>query len=293
MSIKLVKKLIALAAVAAMALPLAACGNTSAAQGSTTANGDSGNVRTITAVTGASPAPYIFREGDQITGQNYELVQAIFKKLPQYNLKWQTADFTALFPGLDSGRYQIGVNSFAKNAEREQKYLFSDPIYSEEYVVEVPKDSDIKADEIKTLGDLAGKTALLDPGTAMATAVENWNKKNPDKKIVTKYTGTGSDISSKFRQVEGGQADFTIDDLPLFTYYTKKQKFNLKAIKGGAEFNAAMGRDSYCYLIFPKGEEQLVKDVNKALAEVIADGTSKQLNEKWFGADLSANLKKG
>lgn len=281
---KTVRRSLAALAVVAALVSLGACGSANAAQDTDSGGGE--KVRTIVAATGASPAPYVFRGDDrQLTGQNKELTEAIFKKLPQYRLKWEITE--NVFPGLDSGRYQIGVNSYAKNPERAEKYLFSDPLYTVRYVVEVPKGSPITADSVNTLGDLKGKTVLLDPGTAVATAVENWNRKHPDQALIPKYTGTGSDISSKFRQVEAGQADLAIDNLALFNYYTTKQKFNLTAIKGGSEFDKAIGSDAYCYLLFPKGEDQLVKDVNKAFQELVKDGTSKQLNEKWFGEDLT------
>ena len=68
-------------------------------------------VRTIYAVTGASPRPFTYYGDDnELTGQNIELVTAIFDKLPQYELVWEVTDFPSIFAGLDSDKYQLGVN---------------------------------------------------------------------------------------------------------------------------------------------------------------------------------------
>ncbi|MBW3095192.1 transporter substrate-binding domain-containing protein [Bifidobacterium sp. 64T4] len=285
---RIVKKFTSAIAVFAIStIVLSGCG---AGNGSsnTSKEATADNPRIINAATGGSPAPFILKTTDGgLEGQNYDLLNAIFDKLPQYKLKWNTVEFSAIFTGLDAGRYQIGVNNIAKNKEREAKYLYSDPIYVDRYAIEVANDSDLVNKKITSLGDLAGYTALLDSGTNTALAVENWNKANPDKQIKTKYVGTGSDLTSKLRNVENGQADFAIDDVPIFNYYKKKVGLQLTGIDAGDEFTKSLGNDAYCYVIFPKGEEQLAKDVNKALKELFKDGTSTKLNNKWFGTDLT------
>ena len=50
--------------------------------------------------------------------------------------------------------------------------------------------------------------------------------------------------------------------------------------------------EPYSYFVLGKEETQLTKDVNKALKEVIKDGTSKKINEKYFGTDYSPSYDK-
>ena len=45
--------------------------------------------------------------------------------------------------------------------------------------------------------------------------------------------------------------------------------------------------EPFSYLIVSKGNEKLAEDIDKALKEVIEDGTSKEINLKWFGSDYS------
>ncbi|MBT1172437.1 transporter substrate-binding domain-containing protein [Bifidobacterium sp. MA2] len=283
MTSKLVKKLIGIAAVAALALPLAACGNASTSQGASSGNSSTGNVRTINAVTGGTPAPFTFKDAQgNVSGQNIELTEAVFKKLPQYKLKWQTAEFSSLFSGLDAGRYQLAVNNFTKSKEREAKYLFSDPIYSNSYVAVVSKDSGIK--KLDSLDDLAGKKVIVcASGCNIALALQKYNTANPDK--ASKLTYSQTEGIDAIRQVENGTGDVYLLDKPTFGYLKKKVGFDAESVDLGDEAQSTLAPDSYSYLVFPKGEEQLVKDVNKALKEVFKDGTSKQIDEKWFGSD--------
>ena len=44
-----------------------------------------------------------------------------------------------------------------------------------------------------------------------------------------------------------------------------------------------------CALPIKKGNAELVKDINKALAELQADGTLTKLSLKYFGKDVSKN----
>lgn len=89
----------------------------------------------VTVATSGSPKPFTYVDGkDQLTEQNIELLKAVFKKLPQYKLKLEKTEFDSIFSGLNSGRYQMGVNNIAKNPERQKNYLFSDPIDVQEFL---------------------------------------------------------------------------------------------------------------------------------------------------------------
>lgn len=269
-----------------MTVGLAACGSAQAAQESD-ASASTG-VRTIRAVTGANPAPYTFKdENGELTGENIELAKAIFKELPQYKLEFETADFKAIFPGLDSGRYQIAVNNFAKTDERKDRYLFSKPMYKNRYVAVVAPGSSIK--EVNSLSDLAGHTMLTSAdGTNVSIALQKYNKDNPDNPINLKFSGV--DIPDQIRQVENKQVEAIIIDGPMFDFYTKKLNSKAQAIELGEKVSQELQDQNYSYLVFPKGEEQLRDDVNKVLEKFYKDGTSKKLDEKWFGSDQTPPL---
>ncbi|TCL59086.1 polar amino acid transport system substrate-binding protein [Kineothrix alysoides] len=244
-----------------------------------------GEVTTIYAATGGSPKPFTFvDDSNELTGHNIELIKAIFDKLPQYKLEIEVTDFASIFAGLDSDRYQIGVNNFAKNEQRKEKYLFTDPIFANEYVAIFAKDNK-KAETIESWDDLAGLKTISQAGINITTALENYNTANPDKSIVIEYSE--SDLVLQIQDVEAGKYDFVLMDKPMFEYYQNEFNFNVTGITISNDVSKDLMEEPYSYLIVSAGNEQLVDDINKALKEVIEEGTSKEINEKWFGSDYS------
>ncbi len=242
----------------------------------------------VVAATGGSPKPFSFVEKGQLTGHNIELLKAVFDKLPQYKLKIVKTEFPSIFSGLTSGRYQIGVNNFAKNAEREKNYLFSDPIFKNSYVVIFKKGSQL-AKSANSWTDLAGLSTVGSAGVNSTTAIESYNKAHADKPIQLNYSQ--EDLKAQLEGVASGKYDFLVMDKPMFEYYQKEYQMDLIGKEVSGDLESELLAEPYSYLIFAKGETKLQKDVNKALKEVIADGTSKKINEKYFGADYSPSLK--
>lgn len=277
------KKLFPLALVALVtSLVLVACGqNTS---GSKAADGKQ---TTVIAATGGSPMPFTYERDGQLTGQNIELLQAVFDRLPQYKLEIQKVDFSAMFSGVSSGRYQIAVNNLAKNAEREKNYLFSDPMFKNAYVVIFQKDN-AKAKEASEWTDLAGLSTVGSAGVNSTTAIEEYNKSNPDQTIELNYSG--EDLKSQLEGVASGKYDFLVMDKPMFEYYQKEYDLDLVGKDISGNLSTALMAEPYSYFVFGKDEGQLADDVNKALKEVIEDGTSKKINEKYFGTDYSPEV---
>lgn len=244
---------------------------------------------TIYAATGGSPKPFTFVDSsNQLTGHNIELIKAVFDRLPQYKLEIEVTDFPSIFAGLDSDRYQIGVNNFAKNEKRKEKYLFTDPIFANEYVAVFAKDNK-KAESINTWEDLSGLKTISQSGINITTALENYNAANPQKAINIEYSE--EDLVLQIQDVEAGKYDFVLMDKPMFEYYEKEFNFNVTGVSISSDVAKDLMEEPYSYLIVSKGNEKLVEDLNRALKEVIEDGTSKEINLKWFGSDYSPSYK--
>ncbi|MBE5992931.1 MAG: transporter substrate-binding domain-containing protein [Paenibacillaceae bacterium] len=244
---------------------------------------------TIYAATGGSPKPFTFVDSsNQLTGHNIELIKAVFDRLPQYKLEIEVTDFPSIFAGLDSDRYQIGVNNFAKNEKRKEKYLFTDPIFANEYVAVFAKGNK-KAESINTWEDLSGLKTISQSGINITTALENYNTANPQKAINIEYSE--EDLVLQIQDVEAGKYDFVLMDKPMYEYYEKEFNFNVTGVSISSDVAKDLMEEPYSYLIVSKGNEKLVEDLNQALKEVIEDGTSKEINLKWFGSDYSPSYK--
>ena len=248
------------------------------------AKSDSSEKITVVAATSGSPKPFTYEEDGELTGQNIELIKAVFKKLPQYKLKIVKVEFSSIFSGLTSGRYQIAVNNLAKNAEREKNYLFTDPIFKNSYVAIFKNGSD-KAKTADEWSDLAGLSTVGSSGVNSTTAIEEYNKSNPDNTIELNYSS--EDLKSQLEGVESGKYDFLVMDKPMFEYYQKEYSLDLTGKTISGDLSTALMSEPYSYFVVGKEETQLAEDINAALKEVVEEGISKQINEKYFDEDYS------
>lgn len=95
---------------------------------------DSGKT-VIKAATGANAKPYVYvGDDDKPAGYDVDVLNAVFDKLPDYELEYEVTDFGSVLSGLNSGNYQIGVNNFSYNEDRGASYLYSYPYDKISYV---------------------------------------------------------------------------------------------------------------------------------------------------------------
>ncbi len=274
--------------VAALTLTLAVsstgCGKKASANTEST-DENTPAVTTIHAVTGGSPAPYITVNEDGLySGYDIEVLNAVFDKLPQYDLDLKTADFDAIFTGLTAGNYQLAVNNFSYREERAESYYFSFP-YDEITYVFVQRAGDKPLTSLQDATD-RGYKIESNAGGNVTNAIEQWNRENPDSQIEIIYSE--ADLSVWFEHIEDGTADFRIDDLPIYNAYLDEFGFkNLQKTELSDEETAKISTALDAYFLFPKSEEgkALRDDIDAALKELQEDGTLLQLSQKYFGAD--------
>ena len=264
--------------IAALALSTTACG--SAATKSTAAT----NTRKIVAATGGGPRPLVYTDDDgNLTGHNTELLKAVFAKLPQYELEIVQVDgVSSVITGVNSGVYQVGFNNLARNEEREKLVHYTDPIMVNEYLVVSNKN--IPVDPEKDLSQFAGLTYVGGAGNDKTTVIEDFNAEHPDKQINIEYSS--ADIVSQLTDVESGRFDLMLIDAPMYNaYYSKEYPLDLQTY-------SLKGRTStkYTYFITSYEDEELYNDINKALAEVIADGTSTKLCEQFLFGEFTPTI---
>lgn len=286
------KKILSLiSAVLVTGLLMTACGTPSTNPASSQASSPAAektnaeDAKVVYAATGGSPKPFVTAdENGNLLGHNIDLVNEIFVRLPQYKLEIEKTEFTSIFAGLDSNRYQLGVNNFAMNEERKEKYDFSDPIFATRYVVVVPENSELDV-TVNSFADLKGKKTVTSAGNNIATALENYNKANPDAQITVEYTK--ADLLVQLQEIESGKYDFALHDKPIFDEYVAQYGLKVKGIELSSELAKEVLKTPYSYILVAKGNDQLLKDINEKIKEIIADGTSKKINEKYMNEDYT------
>lgn len=207
------KKLASILAVTLAAGVLATGCGSSSGSASKDSSSDSGKT-VIKAATGANAKPYVYvGDDDKPAGYDVDVLNAVFDKLPDYELEYEVTDFGSVLSGLNSGNYQIGVNNFSYNEDRGASYLYSYPYDKISYVFVTKKGGK----EIKSFEDAAGLSFEGGTGISVSNAVEAWNEKNPDKAINITYSD--ADTSVFLQHVADGSQDFTIIDLAMYNSY--------------------------------------------------------------------------
>ena len=265
---------------AAGVLSLAGCSsNTSAPTASSTAASASAaaankleaiqsNGKLVIALEGAWQ-PWCFHdESDTLVGYDVEVSRAIAEKLgvePEY----VESDWDSLFAGLDAGRYDLVCNGVEVTEERAKTYNFTTPYGYIHTALAVRKDNE----DIKSFEDLAGKTTANSLASTYMELAESYGA-----------TVQGIDtLEETIQLLTAGRIDATLNANVSFYDYLN--------VHPDADFKLVAQTEDASHVAIPivKSEDSSFLDaLNSAIDELRADGTLKELGEKYFGQDISS-----
>ncbi len=212
-------------------------------------------------------APFTYHDANgQLAGFDVEIGREIAKRLgvkPEFlEGKWD-----GLIAGLDANRYDAVINQVGITEQRKQKYDFSDPYIASKAVLIVRGDND----GIKGFADLQGKKSAQSLTSNFAKLAEQSG---------ASLVGTDG-FDQSIQLVLNGRADATINDSLSFLDFKKhKPDANVKIAAQEADAD-------HSGVIIRKGEPELLAAINKALAEIKADGTYQKIADTYFGQDVS------
>ncbi len=227
--------------------------------------------------------PFSFQGDDgKLTGFEVEFAQQLAKHLGvEASLK--PTKWDGMLASLDSKRIDVVINQVTISDERKKKYDFSTPYTISGIQALVKKGNE---GTIKTAADLKGKKV----GVGLGTNYEEWLRQNVQgvdvRQNVLRQNVQGVDVRTydddptKYQDLRVGRIDAILVDRLAALDLVKKTNDTL-AVTGEAFSRQESG------VALRKGNEDLLKAVNDAIAEMQKDGTLQALSEKWFGADVT------
>ena len=214
-------------------------------------------------------APFTYHdESGKLTGFDVDIASAIAQRLgvkPEFvEGKWD-----GLIAGLDVNRYDAVINEVSVTDARKAKYDFSTPYITTRAVLIVRTDNTT----IKTFDDLKGKKSAN-------TLTSNFGKIAKDHGAdVVPVQGFNESIDL----LTSGRVDATINDSLSFLDF-KKHKPDAQVKVAATDSSSDADQSA---VLLRKGDPALVAAIDKALADIKADGTYAKISEKYFGKDVS------
>ena len=255
------KKCLALAAAAMAAVTLVAgCGSSADKK-----DGASGEQKTL--VVGMEPTfpPFEFTENDKYIGFDIDLANAIGEKMGS-KVEVKSLGFDALIPALRSGQIDMIASGMDATPERQKQVSFTDPYFHDGYSVVVRKDNTT----INGFDDLKGRTVGSQVGTKGVDLATEAGA------TVKQYDANGQG----WMELQSGTCDAVVINTSVALYYMKEGGDKDLKIVGDAK-----KADAGIAMAVSKDKPELLEKVNKALADLKADGTYAKLYKKWFGVD--------
>jgi polar amino acid transport system substrate-binding protein len=221
--------------------------------------------------TDASYAPneFLDTDGKTVVGFDVDLFNAVAAKLG-LKTEWQSATFDAIIPGVQSGKYEMGISSFTINDERKQQVnMVSYFSAGTQWGTKKGNPTGVQPD------DACGKKVAVQTNTVQDT------EDLPKRDEACKSAGKPAISVDRYQRqdqatasVVSGKDDAMLADSPVLAYAVQQTNGQLELL--GDIYDAA----PYGYVI-EKEQTEFAQAVADAVKALISDGTYKTVLGKW------------
>ena len=250
------KKLFAVLLSAMLLLAMAACGEQPQTPD------DTQEPAVLHMATEGTFPPYEYYDNGQLVGIDIEVAGAIAEKL---GMTLETTDiaFESIIPGVQAGKYDIGMAGVTVSEERLQQVNFSDSYATGVQVVIVKEGG-----KVQSLDDMAD--AII--GTQSGTTGFIYASSDFGDDHVKSFTKTTDAVEA----LKNGQVDCVLlDNAPAEALVEANPDAGLSILE------TAYTVEDYAIAI-NKENTDLQAKINAALAELVADGTLQSIIDKYI-----------
>lgn len=266
---KILKTALCMLAVAALLVTcLAGCG-TQPDDASSTPVSSAAPITTVTKgkltmATNAYFQPYEYYDGDKIVGIDVEIAEKIAEKLG-LELVIQDISFDSIITAVDEGSADLGLAGMTVTDKRLEEVDFSISYATGVQSIIVKEGS-----PIKSVDDLYAEGAAYKVGVQLGTTGDIYSTDDFGEDLVTQFT-TGNEAVNALL---GGDVDCVIiDNEPAKAFVANNTGLKI--------LDTAYADEDYAACI-KKGNDQLRNAVDKAITELIADGTIDAIVDKYI-----------
>ena len=210
--------------------------------------------------TNAEFPPFEYLEKGEVTGFDIELVNELGKVMDA-DVKVIDMSFDGLLPALQMKKVDLVIAGMTATEERKKTVSFTQPYYTASQVIIVKEGNN----SIKSFDDLKGKKVAVMLGFTGDTIVSEIEGVNVER-FNAAYAGIMALQADKVEAV-------VLDSEPAKNYV--KQNPGLVLAEADAE------QEEYA-IALRKNDKALLEKVEKALAEIKANGTYDALIKKYF-----------
>lgn len=286
----IMKKLLSVLLVAAIAVSCAACGNTAtatpAAQPSSTAQSTPAADESWSKVEKAGklvlglddafpPMGYIDTKTGELVGFDIDVAREACKRL-KIELKTQPIDWDSKTMELNNGNIDCIWNGFSKTEERDKEFNLSIPYMKNEQIILIKTDA-----SYKSLADLTGKTVGVQADSSAEAALNS----NDAFKKTLKSVIQIDDYSKAVLELQNGTIDAIAIDEVVARYYLTNNPNAYKPLQDNGK-DASLATEDYV-VGFRKADSALKVKLEGALKEMTTDGTMETISKKWFDKDVT------
>lgn len=210
-------------------------------------------------------APWMVRGTGGPEGFGADMINEIGKRLGRPKVQIVDINFSGLFQALFAKRVEILVNPLNLTAERAERMLYSEPIFStgNGFLIRA-------SEEMRGFEDLKGKAIAVNRGTISDT----WATANAEKYgfEVQRYDVFPDTVQAVLTR----RAFAALNEIPTTVYAASQNR----SIKVG--FRDLNGRN-FAYA-FRLEDSEFRNKVETVIECMKLDGTLRRLHEKWYGA---------
>ena len=221
----------------------------------------------LTMATNAEFPPYEYMENGEIVGIDAEIAQAIAEKLG-YELVIENVDFDSLIPGVQTGKYDFVMAGMTVTDERKEQVNFSKTYAKGVQSIIVKENS-----KIKSVDDLFAEGANNKIGVQLATTGDlycTWDIEDEGLGTVERYNKGADAVMA-----------LTSDKIDCVVIDNEPAKVFVQNNPGLKILDTEYIEEDYAIAV-SKDDPELLEDIDKALAELIADGTVQSIIDKYI-----------